>query len=109
MRVFIIPVHVYRKNKPSAMPEGYSGAYAKCFSVGNDYVEATKNALKSLAQEGMYPKEILQPIHEMDAMEWSQYILDSWPEQVDSMLNQTEFENAMKNNEVVYGPFGLYE
>jgi len=107
MRVFIIPMRV-RSMDNSIMPKGASSAYVSCFSTGNDFMEASEKALESLVNDGIHSEEILQPIYEMDSNEWSHFISEQWPEQKSSLITQTEFENAMKKGEVVYGPFGLY-
>ena len=67
-----------------------------------------KKRFKSLIANGIFPAEILQPIYEMDSEDWSKHISDKWPELVDSLLSQDEFESAIKRDEVVYGPFGMY-
>jgi len=107
MKIFIIPFHVQRMDN-SIMPLGFSGAYGNCYSTGNDYVDATEKALQHLLADGIYPEEILQPIFEMDSMNWTQHISENWPDDINSLKNQVDFEHAMKRGEVVYGPFGLY-
>ncbi|PHV10067.1 hypothetical protein [Chitinimonas sp. BJB300] len=106
-KVFIIPFHV-RRLDISIMPAGFSGGYVSCYSPGNDYVEATKKALGKLAEDGLNPEEILQPIHEIDTKNWSRHISEQWPDQADSLLDQDEFEKEMASGHVVYGPFGSY-
>lgn len=108
MKVFIIPFHVKPMDN-SIMPSGFPGAYVRCYSPGNDYVEATKKSLKKLLADNIHPEEILQPIYEMNSDDWSRHVADKWPELASSLLNQQDFESAMKRDEVVYGPFGLYE
>jgi len=92
----------------SIMPVEHSNAYVTCYSTGNNYTDATEKALSNLVTDGIYPEEILQPIYEMDSVDWMQHVSDKWPDLVNSMPNQVNFESAMKRGEVVYGPFGLY-
>ena len=109
MKIFIIPFRVEHKNNDSSiMPSEFSSGYVSCYSPGRNYEEATEKALKSLIMNGIFPAEVLQPIYEMDSEAWSQHISDRWPELVDSLLSQNEFESVMKRDEVVYGPFGMY-
>ena len=107
MKIYIIPFRV-RRLKESIMPKSFSGAYVSCYSHADNYAAAAQNALTRLSADGLYPEEILQPIHEMDAEDWSQHISERWPDQADSLPSQIEFEDAMKKNNVVYGPFGSY-
>ncbi len=106
-KIFVIPFHV-RRMEVSIMPTDFSGAYVSCYSPGGDYVEAAQKALKKLAEDGLHPEEILQPIHEMGSESWSQHVSEMWPDQVGSLLGQVEFEDSMKRGGVVYGPFGSY-
>jgi hypothetical protein len=92
----------------SILPTDFSGAYVSCYSAANDYVEAAEKALRKLAEDGLHPEEVLQPVHEMSAANWSQHVSEMWPDQTSSLPNQIEFENAMKKGGVVYGPFGSY-
>ena len=109
MKVFVIPFRIeHMKSDSSTVPSGFSGGYVSCFSSGSDYKEATEKALKALIEDGIFPAEVLQPIHEMDSEDWTQHISDTWPELVDSMLSQDEFDSAIERDEVVYGPFGMY-
>lgn len=107
-KVFVIPFHVKRV-AGSIMPEGVSAAYVSCFAGGNDYVEATEKALRQLLQDGMNPEEILQPILELGAEEWGNYILGKWPNYVGSLPSQIDFYKAINSGQVVYGPFGSYD
>jgi len=106
-KVFIIPFHVTRTEQ-SIMPPDISGAYVSCYSVGQNYIEATEKSLKKLSQDGLHPQEILQPIHEMISEDWTKHISEMWPDHVASLLTQSEFEDAMVNARIVYGPFGSY-
>jgi hypothetical protein len=45
----------------------------------------------------------------MNINDWSRHVAGNWPELAGSFLSQQDFESAMKRNEVVYGPFGMYE
>jgi hypothetical protein len=107
VKIFIIPFHVCRR-ETSIMPMEFSGAYVSCYAPGHDYAEAAQKALTKLAADGLQPEEILQPIHAMDAENWSRHVSEKWPDQASSLLGQVEFENTMKSGGVVYGPFGSY-
>lgn len=106
-KVFIIPFHV-RRGVDSIMPLDVSGAYVSCFASGRSYVEATEKALVQLQRDGMVPEEILQPIFELASGGWGGYIEEKWPSYVESLPNQIDFDKAMKDDLVVYGPFGSY-
>jgi len=90
------------------MPPDVGGAYVSCYSCGDTYVEATEKALKKLTSDGLYPEEVLQPIHEMEVSAWTQHVKEQWPDHVGNLLTQSEFEEAISSGEVVYGPFGGY-
>lgn len=106
-KVFVVPFHVKRMEK-SIMPSDFSGAYVSCYAAGKDYVEATEKSLKKLTEDGLHPQEILQPIHEMNSENWTKHISEMWADHVDSLPTQAEFEEAIENDKVVYGPFGSY-
>ena len=108
MNVFIIPFHV-KAMKNSIMPPNFDGAYVSCYSAGETYVEATERALKKLANDGLYPEEILQPIHEMNVDSWLAHATENWPDQLASLPTQESFEASIKSDDVVYGPFGSYK
>ena len=90
------------------MPPDISGAYVSCYAAGQNYVEATQKSLKKLLDDGLHPQEILEPIHEMRSDEWEKHASEMWPEHLASLPTQSEFEDAIKNDRVVYGPFGSY-
>jgi hypothetical protein len=106
-KVFIIPFHV-KPMENSIMPPGLKGAYVSCYSQGETYVEATEKALKKLDSDGLYPEEILQPIHEMESSLWAEHIKNQWPDYVNNLPTQEEFDDAITGGNVIYGPFGSY-
>jgi len=109
MKIFMIPFRVEPVNHDNTIiPSEFSGGYVSCYSPGRNYEEATEKALKRLIADGIFPAEVLQPLYEMDSADWSQHVSDRWAELVDSLPGQNEFESAMKRDEVVYGPFGMY-
>ena len=105
-KVFI-PLHVQALEK-SIMPPDLGGAYVSCYTSGASYLEATEKALKKLADDGLHPEEILQPIHEMPISNWTVHINEQWRAHVGNLPGQTQFEEQIKSGEVVYGPFGSY-
>lgn len=107
MNVFIIPVHVKPVGK-TILPDGFSGAYVSCYSPGNDYVDTVKNVLKRLAKDGFFVEEILEPILQMQSESWEFQVVETWPEYVEDLPSPIEFEAAMKEGQVIYGPFGSY-
>lgn len=106
-KVFIIPFHV-KPLENSIMPSDLAGAYVSCYAKGASYVEAAESALKKLSEDGLHPEEILQPIHDMLASEWSTHVHEQWKDYVSSLPSQEEFENSIASGKVVYGPFGSY-
>jgi len=105
--IFIIPFHVKPLDN-SIMPSHLEAAYVSCYAKGETYVEATQNALKKLAVDGLHPEEILQPIHEMRVSDWASHIKEQWRVQAASLPSQKEFEKSILSGNVVYGPFGSY-
>lgn len=108
MKVFIVPFHVKRMDE-SIMPPELAGAYVSCYASGRDYSEATERCLKRLVADGLHPIEILQPINEMKLEDWERHIKEVWSGYAASLPSQQEFEDAIKKDAVVYGPFGSYE
>jgi len=106
-KVFIIPFHVKPLDN-SIMPANLEAAYVSCYAKGETYVEATQNSLAKLSVDGLYPEEILQPIHEMQVSEWANHINEQWRDQIANLPSQKEFENSILSGNVVYGPFGSY-
>ncbi|THB69318.1 MAG: hypothetical protein D6B28_11695 [Gammaproteobacteria bacterium] len=106
-KVFVVPFHVKRMAQ-SIMPPELSGAYVTCYVASSDYSEATEKSLRKLLEDGLHPEEVLEPIYEMNSDDWTQHVSENWNDYIASMLTQAEFEIAMKNGEVVYGPFGSY-
>ncbi|MEJ2612711.1 MAG: hypothetical protein P8179_22300, partial [Candidatus Thiodiazotropha sp.] len=86
-KVFVIPFHV-KPMENSIMPAGLGGAYVSCYSQGDTYVEATENALIKLKSDGLYPEEILQPIHEMESGLWAEHVKEQWPDHIDHLPTQ---------------------
>lgn len=106
-KAFIIGFHV-KPMEGTIMPSNLGGAYVDCFSKGKNYEEATKNALDKLVKDGLYPEEILEPILEIEISEWSAYAKKRWPDYIESVATQSEFEDSIMSGGVVYGPFGAY-
>lgn len=90
------------------MPSELSGAYVTCYAAGGDYSEAAEKSLKRLLEDGLHPEEILQSIYEINSDNWTQHVSEKWTDYAASLPAQGEFEAAMENGEVVYGPFGSY-
>ena len=107
-KIFIIPFHV-KPLAQSIMPAGLSGAYVSCYAPAEEYIEATRKALRRLSEDGLHPEEILQPIQEMDSASWADHITTTWPEQAENLPTQAEFDEVVLRDGVVYGPFGSYE
>ena len=107
-KVFIIPFHV-KAQKNSIMPEDLGGAYVSCYAIGNSYVDATEKALNKLAEDGLYPEEILQPINQLELGSWEEYLKESWSEYIDEFPKQDEFEQAMHAGKIIYSPFASYD
>ena len=105
--VFMIPFHV-TPTKNSIMPEGLAGAYVRCYSGSKSFEEAMKVSVEKLQSDGLYPEEALEPFEQMDSSQWHLHIGDDWPDHVDGLLSQDEFNTAMSEGRVVYGPFGAY-
>ncbi|WP_206171190.1 hypothetical protein [Trinickia terrae] len=64
--------------------------------------------MKKLVADGLNPLEVLQPIHEMKLEDWARHVSEVWRDQADSLPDQAAFEEAIKSDAVVYGPFGSY-
>ena len=92
----------------SIMPEGMSGAYVRCYSGLEKFEDALNSAMEKLQSDGLFPEEVLDPIHQMDSSEWSLHVDDNYYEHANSLPTQKEFVQAIESGKVVYGPFGGY-
>ena len=93
----------------SIMPPNLSGAYVSCYVKEDNYVEATKKALKQLNADGLYPEEVLQPIHEMESNSWNVHVKEQWADYIKNLPTQVEFNQLIARGEVVYSPLGSYK
>ena len=91
------------------MPTNLLGAYVDCYTAGLDYVEAINKSLKKLSDDGLLYTEILPSVYEMDSNNWEKHVMDKWLEYASTLIGQVEFEDAIKNDKVVYGPFISYD
>ena len=92
----------------SIMPSNLKAAYVSCYVAGDNYIEASEKSLKKLISDGLHPEEILQPIHVMDSKDWTRHVDEKWNAFSASLPTQAEFEKAIKEGQIVYGPFGSY-
>lgn len=106
-KVYIIRFHVKPMEK-TIMPAELGGAYISCFSTGAGYEESMKKCIDKLTSDGLYPEEVLEPVHEIDISEWSNYANGQWPEYKDNIASQVEFEEKVLSGGVEYGPFAGY-
>ena len=44
-----------------------------------------ENILKKLAEDGLHPEEILEPIHEMDVSSWDSHVKETWPDYANNL------------------------
>jgi hypothetical protein len=107
-QVFIVPFHV-KPTPDSIMPANFIGAYVRCYVAAADYKEAVVKCIDALRIDGLQAEEVLQPIQAMEASDWSQHIVDQWPDHATQMPNQAEFEASLIAGKVIYGPFGAYD
>jgi hypothetical protein len=107
-KIFIIPFHVTRM-ETSIMPSQLAGGYVSCYTLADDYVDATTRSLQRLKDDGLYPKEILQPVQEMATESWSAHVKETFPGHEDRLPTQVEFETTVADGGVVYGAFASYE
>lgn len=106
VKVFVIPFRVARL-PTSIMPPHLKSAYVSCYAAGESYVEPAERAMQRLLADGLQPEEVLQPINQMDSDDWIIHIRHQWPEYVESLPDQGEFDEAMRAGKVVYGPFAV--
>jgi len=108
MKIYIINVHITPMEN-SIMPDKFLGAYVNCYTKGKTYEEAVKKVLQKLGDDGLYTKEICEPIYEMESGSWSTHIEENFSKYKQNLPTQEEFENSIALDEVVYGAFGSYE
>lgn len=107
-KIYIIPFHVKGGND-SILPEGLERAFVSCYVVSENYIDATKLALKKLSDDGLYPEEILQPINEIDISFWPDYLNDVWPDFLDNFPKSFGLDLDTSSNNVIYSPFAAYD
>lgn len=106
-KIFAINCQVKRAPK-SIIPEGFSGAFVTCYSCSSDYEIAARAIIKKLRNDGLEVIGIESEINELAPGCWDSHIATQWPEHIDSLPSQTEFDAAMESGKVVYGPFGTF-
>ena len=40
---------------------------------------------------------------------WAGHVKEQWPDYIDNLLTQVEFNDRIDSGDVVYGPFGSYK
>ena len=106
-KVFLIRFRV-SPTENSIMPEGRIGAYVCCYSGAETFEDAMKQSVKALQEDGLSPEETLEPFEQMDSSQWHLHVNDNWPDQIDSLATQDEFDTAMAEDRIVYGPFAAF-
>lgn len=106
-KIFAIPFHVTPLEN-SIMPAEIGGAYVDCFVAADEYTEATKKALAKLASDGLNPKEILNPIQQIEVEAWDRYLQSNWKDYTDHFLKGKDLHDAVQSSVVMYGPFSCY-
>ena len=106
-KAYIIRFHV-KPMEGTIMPPELGGAYISCFSIGEGYEESMKKCIDKLAVDGLYPEEVLDPVHEIEIADWTKYVDGEWPEYKNNLANQSEFEEKVLSGGVEYGPFAGY-
>lgn len=105
--IFLIPFHV-TATECAITPIGSAGGTVCCYAGELSLESAIANSIASLKSDGIVVQKILDPIKRMDSSQWALHVDDTWPEHACSMCTQEEFELALGNGEIVYGPFGVY-
>jgi len=106
-KVFLLPVHV-TPTKNTSVPMASGGACVNCYCATEDVKTAVDNAIAKLEADGMIVEKILEPIEQMDSSQWTLHINERWSELAFSLMVQEEFEAAIADDQVVFGPFDVY-
>lgn len=107
MNIFIILFKV-NFNDLSNKPFDGESAFVRCYYPAEQFETAIEKSIEKLLEDKYQIDEILSDIYQMDSSDWSQHIEDQWPELVEMMYSQKEFEAQINKGTVVYGPFGTY-
>lgn len=106
-QVYAFTVHV-TGTPGSIMPPELGGAYVRCYATGPDHEVAGRRIVAKLRADGLNVEEVRQQMLQFDASQWALHVKDNWPEYAADLASQAEFDEAMAEGRVVYGPFGGY-
>ena len=106
-QVFALSFHV-TGTPGSIMPAELGGAHVRCYASGADYKVAGNRMVERLRTDGLRAEKVFEEMLQFDAGQWTAHVDDNWPEHAAGLADQAEFEQAMAEGRVVYGPFGGY-
>lgn len=104
---YAIGFHV-KPAKETIMPSELGGAYVHGFCKASTQESAAQKIYEKLLSDGLIPEEILPKSFEMNIEEWTVFAIEYWPEYVQQLHTQEEFEEIILGGGVVYGPFSAY-
>ena len=106
--LYEIPVNV-RGGPGCHMPANFIGAYVVCYASAADHLEALKNSVLKLKNDGYIFENIQGEIHELDPLKWQEYVREKWNEFKDRLPTQDEILLKVEAGEIFCGPFAGYE
>ncbi len=103
--LYEIPLRI-RRGPSCAMPAKLIGAYVICYASAPNHLEALKNSLLKLKNEGYIFEDLVnEKIYELDPLKWTKYVEKSWNEFKDHLPTQEEIITKVKSGGIFYGPF----
>lgn len=102
-------LHIARGTN-TEMPSNLVGAYVPVFVGTSDHEAAALKAVTAVRKQGFDFIDIAdRQIHELDPKKWDAFVLEAWPEFVESFPVQTEVVDALSADFIFFGPFASYE
>ena len=91
------------------MPPNLIGAFVICYAPADNHLDALKDSVSKLTDEGYMFEDMHGEIRELDPSRWRDYVASTWNELADHFPTQDELLRRVEAGEIFYGPFCGYE
>lgn len=106
--LFLVNLHIGRGTNPD-MPEGSTGAYVPGFVAAKDVESAAMALVSNLRGKGFEFIGISDgKVHQLDPLNWSSFIQESWPEFTNHFPSQEEVIAGLSSGITFFGPYACY-
>jgi hypothetical protein len=105
--LYEIPVKV-EPGKDCDFPEEMDGAFVNCYSGAESVNEAIQKSINALKKKGYIFKDILKEVMILEPENWDIFVLEAWPEFVNSLPTKNEVKSIVNCGGIFFGPFVGY-